>query len=179
MVCRICVIFLVCGVLLGCGTSQPVVVDYDDHRNRTIYRTKSIPVRVETRGADYASRFRRLNMRLRADCVGRECQPDRVRLMLSVSSGPSDLHIGERDFTLIADGERFIWEDRIYEQRNRPEHTVGMILEVMIGVDRLQKVANAEKVEAYVGSRGLNISRRNQERLRTFLTEMGYGKDPA
>lgn len=171
-------ILVVIGVFfVGCsGSTRPVVVDYDTTRDHTTYRANSIPVPIEMRDSGYGTQFKKLRMSLWARCEGEACQPDELRLTLS-TSGSSELYIGERTLILNADGERLIWEDRRHQRRRRVERVVGMILRVDMDVDTLEQLVNASEVEGRIGTVTLEIEGRPQERLRSFLHEMGYGAE--
>lgn len=175
--CRVCLFFVGCSLLVGCGgTTQPVVVEYDSGRDRTTYRSEPIPVRIETRGT-YGSQFEQLRMDLRAVCTGRDCQPDQVQLTLS-TVGSSELYIGDRTFAITADGEEFTWKDPFADRRrNQPEEVVGTVLQVSMAIRRLRKIANADNAEGRIGTITLDMEGRCQEQIRTFLTEMGRSQE--
>lgn len=169
---RIGSIVVLCGFLIGCGGStQPIRIDYDMDLDRTVYRARATPIPVDMQGAGYGSQFQELRMNLWANCQGRACRPEEAQFTLSTSGG-ADLHIGDRSLLIVADGERFLWEDPEHERRNLAERTVGMILQVSIGFDRLQKIANAEELDGRVGSIDLEIQRRGQDRIRAFVAEV-------
>lgn len=179
MLYRICILFIACSLIAGCGgTTQPVTIDYDSSRNLTTYRSRPIPISVDTQGS-YGSQFDQLRMDLKATCLGRDCQPDQVQLTLS-TLGSAELYIGDRTFVITADGEEFTWKDPFYfRRRNQPEEVIGTVLQVSLPISRLQKIANAADVEGRIGTVTLEVAARDQEQIRAFLAKMRPGADPS
>lgn len=170
---------LLIGLLLaGCGsTNRPVRVTYDTADNRTTYRMSTIPVPIESPGAGYGSQFRQLQMSLRARCSGRDCKPQSVLMTLSVGGG-AELFLGDRTLVITADEERFEWEDPRPDRDTRTERIVGVVAQIAIDMKPLLAIVSAERVSGGVGSVVLDIDRRTQERIRTFLVRTGHLEAP-
>jgi len=158
---------------IGCtSTSRPVRVDYNPSQNETTYRANSIGIPIEVSGSGYGSQFKQLRMNLQAECSGRECQPSSITMTLS-TGGSSELYLGERTLTIVADDERFEWPDRRSNRENRPERIVGMVVQLTMGIDQLQAMARAEQLSGTIGSVVLDFSDRSKQRMRDYLVRMG------
>lgn len=156
----------------GCsGTARSVQVSYDDARNRTTYRAPSIRIPIETRGSGYGSQFNQLRMTLRARCEGEACQPSMVTMTLS-TGGSSELFLGDRTLRVEADDERFTWADPRGDRDDWPQRVVGMVVQVRVAVEQLRAMAEAERLRGTIGAVTLNMSTRNQARIRAFLDRM-------
>lgn len=160
-------------VITGCGgATRPVLVDFDASQNRTLYRTPSIRIPIESRDSGYGSQFNQLRMSLRATCSGQDCRPSLATLTLS-TGGTSDLYLGDRTLVIKTREEQFEWPDPQGERGNRPERIVGMVVRVEISVSQLRTVALSERVNGTIGSVQLEFDERSQRRIRDFLRRMG------
>ena len=170
---------LILGFLLaGCGSTSPSVrVAYDVSENRTTYRASSIPIPVETQGVGYGSQFRKLQMRLQAQCRDRNCKPQTALMVLSVSGG-AELYLGDRTLVFNADDERIQWEDPRPDRDTRTERVVGVVARINVDMSQLKAIATAERVTGELGSVRLDIARRTQERIRAFLVQAGHLEAP-
>lgn len=114
-----------------------------------------------------------------ARCAGENCTPEVVRLMFTVS-GNSGVSFENRSVYILADGERYEWQDPFRQRRGESltQSTVaGQLTGVRLRLPQLGQIANAASVEGSVGGRTFELSEAQKEQLRTFLSAMRTPED--
>lgn len=159
--------------LLGIGcASQSRVVTYNASDESMEYETSEMTI-VRQIGSGYGSGSS-ITMRAFARCRGENCTPERVRLMFSVS-GDEGVNFEDRSVSIVADGERYDWQDPVRQRREETltQSTVaGQITGVRLRFPQLEQITNATSVEGRIGGRSFELSEDQRGQLRAFLSAM-------
>jgi len=153
----------------GCAGQRPIAV-YHASEDRMVYQTREITViRQLTDG--YASSSS-LTMQGRARCQGKNCTPEVVRLMFSVS-GSAGVSFQDRTVRLSADGRVYEWADSLpIEEENvlSRASVAGQIAGVRLRPSELEQIATATSVTGSIGGRSFDVGDRGKAQLRRLLS---------
>lgn len=142
----------------GCTSTGLVDTDYDAQQNRTAYESDAIGVPGMSWGSGYGS-SKSLEVRAEAECQGRECRPDRVRLVFQVS-GSGRVRMENRNVELVANGQKFGSARRTGDVRDTYDEAaaMGVIATMEMPFRDFRTIAEAEEVTGSVGTSGFTLS---------------------
>ncbi|MFB6232111.1 MAG: hypothetical protein ABEL04_13255 [Salinibacter sp.] len=131
----------------------------------------------QSSGGSYGSSST-IDMRVVAQCEGRNCTPDAAKLVFSVRGG-QELGLSGVNGQITADGSVFDWSSASAKANlpgtvadNEVNRVLGTFATVEIGIDKLRQIATASSLKGSIGGMPLRLDSAVQSGLLAFLEKI-------
>ena len=159
----------------GCGSTQQVDVSYDADANKTSYQTRSYTVSSFS-GASLGS-SKSISLRAIAQCLGKECTPERIQLVFS-AGGSQELSLSGLDGEIVAGNQRITWSGKeastggVPSANNRVINVVGRFAVVDITLDEAEAIYSASNLQGSIGGTNLDLGTGVKSGIHNLLQNM-------
>lgn len=165
-------ILLLVSSLLGCSGGNQIS-SYNATKDRMTYKTRPLTVaQGVSESSGYATRSQtRIILRARAQCTGRNCTPDTVRLLFKAEGTGSTLAISNRVVSIEADGKTYEWGQNASWNETPSAGNVGpsgRIVETTLPISTFAQIANAQSLKGTLGGKTLTLTN-IQPHLQSFV----------
>lgn len=147
---------------------------YDVEKNATAYESTTVPLRMNRANTPGLQGRQLITLSALAACMGRDCIPGEVVLVLA-NDGDNETLLNYETMMLTADGQSYLFED-LLDREEAVRVPPGEFVRVPMPREAFERLAQAQEVVGTLGGAPFRLDYDDRAPFRALMLQLGTAR---